>query len=351
MQANRLCRALLALFLCLIPLGAAADELARYQTSLHGPERLRLFALTRIFDRSAGDPSVRAALRNDLVRQGHYFDGTGNRILRQDMWLFPVLGYDGNINGGVLNDRFRFGGLLFEADPTIRAKAGVVAGAGFGTLTRIALARGTFLDLTGSAELAHSPKHRINRSQAEITACLNHNVAGWTFFDLCRSFEETERELGRATRRATRASVSTLHQIGPTYHEARMELERANYGSIDQNAVTFGLRSVFDKVLPSLSFSLAERVPNEMAYRSRINAWLQVPHNGRLYGIFAWTQYADGGQFLGEDRQDRTTGLGVSADVQDNITLSVTYANNRSTTSFFDYSQVEVQMRFKEFRW
>lgn len=351
MWANRAWRVLCVLLLCLIPIGSAADELSRYETSLYGPERLRLFALTRIFDHRPDDPGVRAALRRDLARQGHYHDGVGPRILRQDVSVYPVLGYDGNINGGVLNDRLRFGGIVFEADPATRAKAGLVAGAGFGTQTRIAIAQGTFLDLTGAADFAYSPKHRINRSQADIAACLRRNLAGWTFIDLCQRFEDTERELGRSTRRATSAALSSLHQIGPTYHEARGELERTHYATTDQDAITLGLRSVVGRVLPSISLSFAEPVPDEIAYRSRVNVGLEMPHDGRLYGIYAWRQDAEGGMFLGTGREDRTYGLGVSADLQSNITVNLTYSNNHSTAAFFNYSQLEMQLRYRKFSW
>ncbi len=344
-------RAFLCVFLLCNPMGAAGDELALYRTSLHGSERLRVFALTRIFDQYPADPDVRNALRQGLRQLGEYYDGNGNRILRSDAWLYPVIGYDGNINGGVLNDHFRFGGLVFEADPAIRAKSGVVGGGGFGTMTRVALARGTFIDLTGTAEVSHSPEHDINRSQAEISACLRHNLARWTFVDLCRVFEEAQRELGRSTRRATRASLSSLHQIGGTYHETRIELERSDHNSVTQDAVTFGLRSVLNGVLPSVSISLAESVPNEIAFRSRVNAGIYVPYNGRLYGMFAWTQFADGGRFLNTLREDRTTGLGVSAEIHDDVTLAVTYASNRSTASFFNYEQLEFQLQFKNIRW
>jgi len=351
MWASRAWCALCALLLCLIPLGAAADELLRYETSLYGPERLRLFALTRIFDGSPDDPDVRLALRRDLERQGHYQDGAGPRILRHGVSVYPVLGYDDNINGGVLNDRFRFSGLVFEADPTIRAKAGLVAGGGFGTQTRVAIARGTYVDLTGAADFAYSPTHQISRSQAEIAACLRSNLTGWTFVDLCQRFEDTERELGRSTRRVTSVALSSLHQTGHAYHEAQVQLERAYYTTIDQDAVTLGLRSVIGRVLPSVSLSLAGPVPDEIAYRSRVNVGFQMPHDGRLYGIYAWRQYAEGGMFLGTEREDRTFGLGVSADLQRNITVSLTYSNNRSTAAFFNYSQLEMQVRFREFRW
>ncbi len=340
-----------AVIVACFPIVAIADDLTLYRTSLHGPERLRVFALTRMFDQRASEPGVRMALRRNLAQQGHYYSGNGQRVLSQDVWLFPVLGYDGNINGGALNNRFRFGGLVFDADPSILAKSGLMVGGGIGTQTRVALASGTFLDLLGTAEVARSPRHRINRSQAEISACLRDNLVGWTFVDICSIFEETEREMGRSTRWATRAALSSLHQVGLSYHEARVELEIADYGPVAQNAVTFGLRSVFDGFLPFASISLAEQVPDEMAFRSRITAGLQVPYDWRLLSIFAWAQFADGGRFLGVPREDRTSGLSVSGDISRHVSFSVTYTDNNSSSAFFDYEQIELKLNFKGYSW
>ncbi|WP_128255803.1 hypothetical protein [Falsirhodobacter deserti] len=345
-------RILITIFLIgVAPMAASGDELDRYETSLGGSERLRLFALTNIFDRYAADPAVRDGLRTELARQGYYYDGTGSRVLRQDMWIAPILAFDGNINGGTLNDRFRFAGLEFHADPRIKAKPGWVGGASVGARTRFALGNGSLLDLQGEGKMSWSPRYDIGRSSAQISACLLNNLRGWTFLDLCHRLRENKRKLGRSTEASTSARLSSLGQVGNSYHEAWLQVERLSYGASEQGVAIVGLRSIFDRIMPYGSVSFAQSIPNEMAFRSRIELGVQLPRNGRIIDLFLWTQSADGDRFLGAVREDQTHGVGVSVQSTTGPRITVSFVRNSSTADFYDHSQLEAEIRLRDVRW
>lgn len=352
MPANRW-RGLLGALCVIATLGGAqADEISRYETSASGgSERLRLFALTRIFDRYAYDPQVRYALREELTRQGHFYDGSGSRVLRQEVWAAPLVEYNQNLNGGVLNDRFRFGGLVFEADPQIRAKSGWLTGARVGTFTRVALSDDTLLDLVGAAELGYAPAHDISRTSAQVQACLRHSLTGWNFVDLCQGMAQTRWDLGRSKTRSTRIRLSTLRQISDTYHEAWIEAEHTKTNATSQNAMTIGLRSIFDGLAPYGSISVGADVEGEIAPKLRLNAGVEFPKGGRIFEAFVWAQRAEGSRFLGTDRQDETYGAGLSAELARGQSVEVSYSENHSNIAFFDYSQVELKFRFRDIRW
>jgi hypothetical protein len=88
--------------------------------------------------------------QRDMRLQG--FDGSGT--VSRSFSLAPLLSYDENINGGLLEDRLWLNGWLFLADPAMKAKAGVVGGATLAGSLRQVWSEGRALSLAALSELA-----------------------------------------------------------------------------------------------------------------------------------------------------------------------------------------------------
>lgn len=351
MRPNSWFRAAVFIAALFAPAPARSDPVERYATSSIGSERLRLFAVSRMFNQHNGDPRVVSMLRADLARQGFYYDGKGSRLISRGFWISPRIGHDSNINGGSLNDRFGYGGLVFEADPAMTAKSGWVGGFALGQGLRLAVANGTFLDLSGRGELEYSPKHRIGTNRARVSACLRHNVGDWTFVDLCRDVQDSERKLGRSHLQTTGLTLSRMTETDRAYHELTAKLERSDYGYINQTGIALGVRSAFDRFTSYVSVSFAEPVAGEMAFRQRVDAGISLLWKSRAYGMNVWAQEADGGRFLGEARRDLNVGLGASIDLSQTTSIDVSYTRNMSNHQFFDSTEISLAISLRHFSW
>ena len=176
---------------------AAADAFDRARLApLASSERLRLFTLARAIDTRQAPRSYSGALRRTLREQGFYHDGTPGTLDRTFRFS-PVLAWDDNINGGYYHDQLDLGGLIFDADPANRARAGLVIGTRADASIRLSWAEGRVIDLRAGAELGWSPRHDIGRAFAQVEACARNHLAGWTFADVCASVSGAHRAARR----------------------------------------------------------------------------------------------------------------------------------------------------------
>lgn len=339
--------------LCLMmasPAHADAVDLARI-ASISGSERLRMFAYGKLLETDVAPRAAAVQMKQTLIRQGFYYEPGLRRMIAAEAWAAPVLSYDGNINGGTLQDSFVFNGFEFEADPAYRAKAGAVFGLSAGSVGRLAWANGRYLEGRLRGEAVWSPEHRIGRSNAELALCSRNHLAGWTFVDLCHTLSKVDRELGSSTSRKTALSLTHLFTTGASHHEITAELANTDYDTGSQPAVTLAWGAVWNSAATKLSLTKAAGVDGETALNSRIAAEVQWLWQGRVVGMDLWHQSADGGTFLGTPRADKATGFGLSYQIRTGLTAQVGYMVNRSTADFFDYAQVTVNMRYDALRW
>lgn len=340
------------LLFCIMGVSAHADalDLAR-SAGISGSERLRMFAYGKLLETEAAPRAAAVQMRQSLVRQGFYYEPGSRRIIATEAWAAPVLSYDGNINGGTLQDSFRFNGFEFEADPAYRAKAGAVFGLSAGGVARVAWAEGRYVEAILRGDAVWSPQHSIGRNSVELGLCSRNHVTGWTFMDLCHTFAKSDRELGANTSRKTALVLSQLFTTGQNHHEVSAEVANTQYEAGAQPAVTLSWGTAWNTAATRLSVTKAAGIKGETALNARVAADVQWVWDGRAIGVGLWHQTADGGTFLGSPRSDRASGVSLSYQVSKGLTAQVGYMVNRSTADFFDYGLVTVNMRYDALRW
>lgn len=347
------CLSLLGALLCLaIGTVAQGDALDRTRIAeIAGSERLRLFAQGKVLETGRAPRSAINQMKQKLFSQGFYYAPGERRVIARDVWVAPLLSYDGNINGGVLQDNFTFNGFVFDADPASRAKAGVVMGLAAGGVARVAWANGRYVEGRLRGEAVWSPEHHIGRSAAEISVCSRNHVTGWTFMDLCHSASVVQRERGSSTAQETALSATQLFQTGAGYHEMTAEFAQTRTETGRQPSVTLAWGTVWNKAATKLSLTKAAPIAGETALDSRITADVQWLWGARAVGVGVWHQRANGGAFLGMARTDEASGLSLSYQLRPGLTAQLGYMANHSNIDFFDYSQTSVSLRLDALRW
>jgi hypothetical protein len=347
------CLSILAATLCLLfaPV-AKADLRERAQIAgIIGSDRLRMFTYGKLLETHAAPRAVVVRMKQAMVRQGFYYDPGANRIIAAEAWAAPVLSYDGNINGGTLQDSFSYNGLVFDADPESRAKAGVVMGLSAGGIARLAWANGRYFEGQLRAEAVWSPKYNIGRSSTALGVCSRNHVTEWTFLDLCHTTSTVNRELRASTSQQTALSMTRLFQTDLASHEMTFEVARAQDADGYQPLATLTWAAVWDRAATKLSLTKAEPKRFDTALRDRIAADVQWLWGGRAVGVTLWQQRASGGYFLGSSRSDIATGISLSYQLRPNITAQIGYSTNHSNIDFFDVTQTSVNFRFNALQW
>ncbi|MGO4854144.1 hypothetical protein [Phaeovulum sp. W22_SRMD_FR3] len=339
-------------FACLSGGIAQADPAARAEMAARaGSERLRLFSLGKLLDTGAAPRGAVVQMKQDLMRQGYYTDAPQGGLIAAQGWANGLFGYDGNINGGSLHDRFNFGGLVFETDPAYRAKAGVVVGLTAGGLARYAWDNGRYLEARAEAALAWSPQHQIAHSSIDYSLCTRNHLTGWQFFDLCQSGTAEERDLGSRHSAQTSAALSQIFATATANHEIGAALASARGESGRQTSLTLSWAAVWDRSVTRLSLTKAAPIDDEIALNYRVNAGVQWLWHQRLIGVTLWHQRAAGGRFLGMPRADRAQGIDLSYEVNPLLTVQLGAMRNRSTASFFSYDDVSLSVHYDAKRW
>lgn len=331
---------------------ACADELGRAQiAAISGSERLQIFAFGKLLETGAAPHSAVLRMKQSMIAQGFYYEPGQSHAIATGAWVAPILSYDGNINGGVLQDSFSLNGSVFEADPAFRAKAGVVMGLSGGGVARLAWANGRYVEGRLRGEAVWSPEYQIGRSNAELGLCSRNHVSGWDFIDLCQTVSASQRELGSSVSQETTLTASRLFRTTAAYHEVSAEFTQSSYDTGDQPSVTLSWLAVWDKAATNLSLTKAAPINGETALANRIAVGVQWLAHGRALGVGLWHQDAGGGSVLGTAREDQATGISISYDLRPGLTAQISYSVNQSSVDLFDYSQVSLNLRFDALDW
>lgn len=335
-----------------IALPAAADpsDLAGV-SGLAWSDAIRLRALGAAASENQLDSGLTRALQRELELQGYYSPRHQITPIARQVWLMPLLAWDGNINGGMMKDRFDFNGLIFEADPSYRAKAGVVLGGSLGGMSRLAWDEGRWIDLQAQAEIGYSPKHDVARQDLWLQACSRNHLTGWNFLDLCASGNRSFRELGNDQSHRLEAEFRHVAASSTGLHEVGIKLARVDSRSRDQNRIGFSLESLWDKGATQIAVTLGEEIPDATVLRQRVDFGIKSKVLDRNIGMDLWGQMANGSAFLGRFREDKTWGIGVSADLRPGIDLRLGYSDSRSTAAIADYQQITLDLRFDPLKW
>lgn len=343
--------ALAALAALILPLTASADVIDRLRLAeAAAPERLRLRVHAAALSNGTLPAWGVARMRRDMERQGYYHEGGPPKLVASNVVLAPTLAWDGNINGGVMRDRFVAGGLVFEAAPEVRAVGGAVAGVQAFARTRVALDTGRLVELSGGVELGYAPVAHLGRADAQIAVCARNHLVGWSFLDICRSEAFYWRDLVKGE--ATQVSVEATQVLvaSASAHQLGLRILRVKGGAEGQDRVALSADSVWTRLTTRAELMLGEDVPGSTSLRYRVEggvSWLMLD---RVFSLDLSRQVLDGGAFLGVPRRDEVHGLTLAADLRPGAELSLGLVDSRSTAAIADYRQVKLDLRFDSFR-
>lgn len=329
-----------------------ADELDRTRiVELSGSERLRLRAYGQALSSDTLPHSSLALMRQRMVRQGYYVDRGQAALVVQDAWVDPLLAWDGNINGGVLQDRFVWNGLVFEADQDFIAKSGVVAGASAGAVLRYAWDTGRIIELQGGAELGWSLAHDIGRTDLTLSVCSQNHLTGWNFLDLCAANHRSWRQLGSASTGQVSAVYSRIIPASHSLHELGFGYIHAFADETTQDRMIVSVESIWNRTLTKLTITLGEATDGTTALRNRIEAKIGWIAENRGWVLDIWSQQAKGDMFLGKERKDRAQGIGLTTDLPSGASLRLGYLESHSSAGIANYEQMTLDIRFGHFIW
>lgn len=330
----------------------AADEFDRARLAeLSGSERLRLRAYGQALSNDTLPHSLLPLMRQRMVRQGYYVDRGQAALVAQETWVAPLLAWDVNINGGVLQDRFVWNGLMFEADQDYRAKVGIVAGASAGAILRYGWDTGRIIELQGGAELGWSPAHDIGRADLMLSVCSQNHLAGWSFLDLCAANHRSWRQLGSVSAGQVSAVYSRIIPASQSLHELGFGYIRAFADETSQNRMLLSAESVWNRTLTKLTITLGQAIDDSTALRNRIEAKVGWIGSNRGWVLDLWSQQAAGGLFLGAKRQDHAQGIGLTTDLLSGASIRIGYLDSRSSAGLANYEQMTLDIQFSQLRW
>ncbi|SEC61820.1 hypothetical protein [Rhodobacter sp. 24-YEA-8] len=335
---------------CLVGLAAGQAEADTSDLTrnafLSGSERLRLRAFGTALEAGRLGPAETLFMRRELLAQGYGVEPGQLSLTARRLSFAPVLGWDGNINGGVLQDRLTIGGLVLEADPAFRAKAGLVFGGAGGAMARFAWGPGRVVELTAGGELAWSPRHEIGRADAALSLCSRNHLQDWVFLDLCALGTRSWRELDTSNAHRLSAELSKVFAAGGSVQQAGLRYEAVSTSGGMQDRLRLSLERIGRAGVSDIALTLGAKVDETTVLRQRIEAGYSWARAGRDWRIDLWHQRAEGGAFLGQPREDRSHGFGLSASLRPGVTLRLGVMSSRSTAAIADYDQITFDIRF-----
>lgn len=345
---NRLAQLLTVLLALLLGAGVAgADPLDRARmASLAGSERLRLFTLGQALETRAGGPALTRAMRSAMQDSAFYHEVPRPELLRHSLRASPVLAWDGNINGGFLNDSFDLNGLVFGVDPSRQAMAGLVGGGRASGDLRLAWGPGRHLDLRFGTEVVWSPQHDVGRAALSASACARNHLTAWVFADLCAHASASHRALSDSRSLVFNGTVSRLFATGRASHELSLGAERRLLDEGRQSALTLGWAAVWDHATTDISLTLATPIAGQTVQRLRISAELGLLWQDRPVTIGLWHAVASGGMFLGQARQDASSGLSVGVRLRPQLSVEAVWQLTRSSVDLFNENRAGLNIRF-----
>lgn len=333
--------------LAALPTWADPADLER-NAFLGQSERLRLRALGSALEAGRLGARETAFMRRDLLAQGYGVTPGRPEITLKRLSFAPIFGWDGNINGGVLQDRLSIGGIVLEADPAFRAKAGLVFGGSVGATVRLAWNEGRVIELSAGTELAWSPRHEIGRADAMISLCSRNHLRDWTFLDLCALGTRSWRDLDTGNAHRLSLGLSKVFAAAGGVQEAGLRYDSVSTTGGMQDRVHLSLERIGTAGVTDLGLTLGMPVDGATVLRQRLDvgfSWIALDRDWRAD---LWYQRADGGVFLGVAREDRSQGLGLSVAIRPGVTARLGLMSSRSTAAIADYEQISLDIRFSD---
>jgi hypothetical protein len=297
-------------------------------------ERLANYCLLETINGKLVDENTAALVFKRLSLEG-YFGGLPKALNQAD--IYPNLYYSDNINGGNPDKKLRLGNLEFDGEPDLIAKAGLVVGLTLSGSSRFTYGEGKYLNTSFSLSQAYSPEHSLSYTQSNLQVCTKNKIRQNAHIDVCASANKQNKEVSSSDENSLTTSYSKmfLNEFGAT--EVKMGLRRVSAQDYEQNQLTLSSDLIHtNNGFYSLGLTLGESVKDQLTTRYAINVNAAKYYAGRKYNLSFTHGFSDGGKLLGVDRNERTNSVVISTAIHANTSLSIGYANVRSSIDYFD---------------
>lgn len=289
-----------------------------------------------------------ALLKHEGYAKGLGFPTQVQKTSKQT-FIFPLLEYNTDINGGNPDRTLVLGGIPFIGDPALVRKEGAVAGIGAGVNGRHIYGEGRYLDFNAGASYKHSPDYGIGIAQAFAGLCSRNHISNHWYIDGCANTNRTVKDLTQETKSNLSLSTSKLFSTSSTtHHAATIGIQRYfEHDAYQQNQLQLGWQIVQSKgIYGAVNVVLGEPVDDKLATRRSVSATLGTTVNNKPLTANVSYSYADGANLFGVERSDKTVVATINYAVHPRFSITVGYKKTDSTIDYFNDEQpiVGVQM-------
>lgn len=337
--------ALIATLATMAPLAAygEASEPRWKSAMMSGSSRLAAFSLLQ--ERPAG---AQRFILSFMKRDGLlHKDGEGAQRVGRHFSIEPLVQHDNNINGGIPVDSIRLAGIDFIINEDDRAKEGFLLGAQASAGIDHSIAKGQVLSFGLTAAYQYSFEHDLGKSFLGGNACLKSHVDNWSWIDSCAGVRLLD---NGSTVEEGFLSIAGTKVFASDYadHAFEMKVEQIFREDYDKLSVGGTLTSAVPGIgAVATGLRFGEQVEGENTTLVDGSVALTRPILDRMTTLRLSHRYSAGGEFFGEDREDRTTKISATTDVSKRISLSVGYEVTDSSADLYDDDNVSVGIDFK----
>lgn len=323
----------LSLILLCLPVAVLADI-----------DRLGVYAKLKSVEATIVSGEVASEI--DAMAQTIGFGSVGRTTT--NVTLRPDISYNSNINGGNPAKPLEVGGLVFNGDPALFRKEGMVYGLNTALSARAIYDHGRYLDATLRLGYAQSIEHQIGILSGTLDICSVNHLKNWWYLDLCAKLGMTERELQNSRTINQTVSISKFLGSSPeAYSKLSLGLKQSNSGTYEQTQLVLDLDTIFQNgKAASVGLVLGESVTGTLATTFSVSADYSTRLANRPIRYAATFRQDTGGLVLGYPREDNSLSVSASLPIWRNINASIGFTATDSSIDHFDAASPVIGLGF-----
>ena len=267
-------------------------------------------------------------------------------------YIYPILSYSSNINGGNSSDPLVLGNNTFEGDEALFLKEGAIAGLGAGLNGRYIYSNQRYLSYSVNSSYTQSPEYGMGISSTNANSCSVNFIKNHWYIDLCANTSLTQKEITESTSNNISLVSSKLYSSDKgTYNEASFGFSRHFSETYAQNQALIGYKTIHsNNAYSAINFTLGESVENKLAMQYAISGKITSQFVQKPLKLSISYSKFDGGKLLGFDRKQRKMDLSISYPVWKNLNVTLGYSNSDSNIDYYDISTPTFGIQFKPFK-
>lgn len=338
---------------CALPVFLASPAIANC-LSAGSNERLQNYCFINEIDGERIGLRTAQVIDARLKREG-YEVGLGMPLEMDSssiqFFAVPTLAYSSNINGGNPTEPLVLGQLVFDGNPELYRKAGILAGFGVGVRGREIYGEGRYLDYGLSGNYAVNPTHSVEVSNRSATVCSKNQITNWWFVDACANTSKITKELSDEIQSNASLSVARVFEGGnQSYNSVNVGLNRTFTDNYTQNELDLGWDTVHKGgVFTGFDVTFGEAVENKLTTRFSVSSTTSLSVANRQLTISLSYSEARGQLLFGVEREDVTKSITASYPIWGNLSASIGYSQTNSTIGYYDLEAPSIEIQLKPY--